>query len=83
MMQRSADWRLESRMRRSKHSATHDCRIGKCFARGKDKRYCTERRDKRSTHSIGHGTHPFAGYRAAFLRTLSRAFRARKGIINC
>jgi hypothetical protein len=34
--------------------------IGKCLARGKDKRDCTERRDER--RSIGHGTHPFIGY---------------------
>ena len=63
MMLRSADWRLESRTRRSKHSAKHYrySRIGKCLARGKDKRYYTERRDKRPNHSIGHGTHLFVG----------------------
>jgi hypothetical protein len=62
MMQRSADWRLESRGWWSKPSTTRDSRIGKCLARGKDKRYYTERRDKRPIHSIGHGTHQFVGY---------------------
>jgi hypothetical protein len=82
MMHRSAGRRLESRGRRSRPSSTRYSRIGQCLARGKDKRDATERRDKRPTHSTGHGTHQLAGYGAAFLRTLGRAFRARKGIIN-
>jgi hypothetical protein len=57
-------------------------RPGECLVRGKDKRYCAERRDKRPIHSIRHGTHQFAGYGAAFQGTVGPASGARKYIIN-
>jgi hypothetical protein len=79
MMHRSVE-RWESRARRSNSRTARYSRIGKCLARAKDKRDRTERGDKR--RSIGHGTHPLIGYWAAFPKTLSRAFRARKGILN-
>jgi hypothetical protein len=65
MRHRSVECR-ESRTRRSNPRTTaRRSRIGKCLARAKDKRDCTERRDQR--RFIGHGTHPSAGYWAAFL----------------
>ena len=54
----------EGRTRRSSACAAHWSGIGKCLARGKDKRDNTERGEKR--RSIGHGSHPFVGYWAAF-----------------
>ena len=57
--------------------------IRKCLARGKDERQYTERCDKLPIYPVGHGTHQFAGYGAAILRMLGRAFGARKGILNC
>ena len=70
------------RMRRSKPSAMRCSRPGERLVRGKHKRDCAERRDKRSIHSVRHGTHQSVGYRAAPQRTLGVAVRASKCIIN-
>jgi len=82
MPERLGDWRTGNRMRRSKPSTRRCSRPGECLVRGKHKRYYAERRDKRPIHSIRHGTYQFVGYWAALQRTLSRASRARKCIIN-
>jgi hypothetical protein len=74
-------WRWNTRTRRSHPPATRYS-FRKRLARGKDKRQCAERCDKRPMYSVGHGTHLFAGYGAAILRRLGRAFRARKRILN-
>jgi hypothetical protein len=58
MPERLGDRRMRHRMRRSKPST----RRSGCLVRGKHKRYCAERRDKRPIHSIRHGTHQFVGY---------------------
>src|SRR6266849_511299 len=69
-------------MGRSSPSTNRCSRPGECLVRGKHERYQAERGDKRPIYSIRHDTYQFAGYRAALQRTLSRAFRARKYIIN-
>lgn len=55
MMPRVGECR-ESRTRWRRARTACRARIGQGFARGKDKRDCAERCDKR--RSIGHGTHP-------------------------
>ena len=71
---------MGNRMRRSKPSTMRGTRPGECLVRGKHKRYYAERRDKRPIHSIRHGIYQFVG--VAPQRTLSRAFRARKRVLN-
>ncbi len=67
---------------RSKPATRRRSGPGGCLVRGKHERRRTERREKRPIHFIGHGTHHFVGCRAILQRTLGRAFRARKRIIN-
>jgi hypothetical protein len=69
--------------RRSKPCPRRGSRPRERFVRGKHDHCDTERRDKRPIHSIRHGTYHFVGCREpAPQRTLGRAFRACKRIIN-
>src|SRR5260370_12306782 len=68
---------------RSKPCPRRGSRPRERLVRGKHERYHTERRDKRPIHSMRHGTYHFVGCRKpAPQRTLVRAFRPRKRIIN-
>ena len=82
MPKRSGERPMGNRMRRSKRAMNRGSGPRECLVRGQHQRGCAKRRDKRPIHSIRHGTYPFVGCRAALQRTLSRAFRARKRMIN-
>jgi hypothetical protein len=71
------------RMCRSRSSARRCSRCRECLVRGKHQRDHAERRDKRPMQSIPHDTHTIRWLPSTPQRTLGRACRVGKGIINC